>query len=107
MRKTSGGRLTIALGLFTALAPAVAQTLPAPDSVEIFGKGQTRQVHNITRKDLAEALPGTSPLKTLQKLPGVSFQASDAFGAYEWLFPGPDGLHARRTPAGQYELREQ
>jgi iron complex outermembrane receptor protein len=58
---------------------------PAPvETVEIFGKGQTRQVQNITRNDLADALPGSSPLKILQKLPGVSFQSADAFGAYEW-----------------------
>ncbi|MES2316825.1 MAG: TonB-dependent receptor [Pseudomonadota bacterium] len=76
--------ISIALGLATGLASAVAQT-PAPiETIEIFGKGQTRQVQNITRSDLADALPGTSPLKVLQKLPGVSFQSSDAFGAYEW-----------------------
>lgn len=52
--------------------------------VTVFGKGLTRQVQNITRSDLREALPGTNPLKTLEKLPGVSFQSADAFGAYEW-----------------------
>ena len=50
----------------------------------VFVQGQGRQVQNITRKDLAEALPGTSALKTLEKLPGVSFQSADPFGAYEW-----------------------
>ena len=74
---------TIALGLCGVFAHAAAQT-QAIETVEIFGKGQTRQVQNITRADLADALPGTSALKTLQKLPGVSFQSSDAFGAYEW-----------------------
>ena len=52
--------------------------------VEVTGRGQTRQVQNITRADLAEAVPGTSPLKVLDKLPGVSFQSADPFGAYEW-----------------------
>jgi iron complex outermembrane receptor protein len=76
--------LAVSFALGAGVAPAMAQT-PAPlDTVEIFGKGQTRQVQNITRKDLADALPGTSPLKVLDKLPGVSFQAADAFGAYEW-----------------------
>jgi iron complex outermembrane receptor protein len=62
-------------------------TAAPPESVPaivIFGQGQTRQVQNITRNDLDKALPGTSPLKTLEKLPGVSFQSADAFGAYEW-----------------------
>lgn len=84
MSTTSGAPIPLALALVAALAPAVARSDPAPDSVEVFGAGQTRQVQNITRKDLTQALPGTSPLKTLQKLPGVSFQSADAFGAYEW-----------------------
>jgi len=53
-------------------------------SVEITGRGQSRQVQNINKADLAEALPGTSPLKVLEKLPGVNFQSADPFGAYEW-----------------------
>jgi iron complex outermembrane receptor protein len=52
--------------------------------VTIFGQGQTRQVQNISRDDLVKVVPGTSPLKTLEKLPGVSFQSADPFGAYEW-----------------------
>ena len=52
--------------------------------VTVFGKGLTRQVQNITRTDLREVLPGTNPLKTLEKLPGVSFQSADPYGAYEW-----------------------
>lgn len=65
---------------------------PAPDPaagapiqvVEVTGTGQSRQVQNISRADLQQATPGTSPLKTLEKLPGVSFQSADPFGAYEW-----------------------
>jgi len=53
-------------------------------SASTFGQGQTRQVQNITRYDLSKALPGTSPLKTLEKLPGVLFESADAFGTYEW-----------------------
>ncbi|MYM23185.1 TonB-dependent receptor [Duganella sp. FT135W] len=53
-------------------------------SIEITGRGQSRQVQNINKTDLAEALPGTSPLKLLEKLPGVNFQSADPFGAYEW-----------------------
>jgi iron complex outermembrane receptor protein len=60
--------------------PAAA---PAPIDT-VFVQGQVRQVQNITRKDLALVTPGTSPLKTLEKLPGVSFQSADPFGAYEW-----------------------
>jgi iron complex outermembrane receptor protein len=52
--------------------------------VEILGAGQSRQVQNITRSDLVKLVPGTSPLKGLEKLPGVNFESADPFGAYEW-----------------------
>jgi iron complex outermembrane receptor protein len=74
-----------ALTAHAAEADAPLPNAPAPMlTVEVTGRGQTRQVQNITRADLAEAVPGTSPLKVLDKLPGVSFQSSDPFGAYEW-----------------------
>ena len=82
-----------ALELTACAARAADPTLPEPapegapapmQIVEVTGRGQTRQVQNITRADLAEAVPGTSPLKVLDKLPGVSFQSADPFGAYEW-----------------------
>jgi len=63
---------------------AVAALAGPIQSVEITGRGQSRQVQNINKTDLAEALPGTSPLKVLEKLPGVNFQSADPFGAYEW-----------------------
>ena len=69
-------------------APAdtnVAGAIIGPvQTVEILGSGSSRQVQNITRADMAKVTPGTSPLKVLEKLPGVSFQSSDPFGAYEW-----------------------
>ena len=68
----------LAVGAANAQQPADLAT------VQIFGQGQARQVQNITRDDLAAALPGASPLKTLEKLPGVSFQSADAHGSYEW-----------------------
>ncbi len=81
-------RLTpISLFLAAAFAPgAFAGTGVAvqTEEVSIFGQGQTRQVQNITRDDLEKAVPGTSPLKVLEKLPGVSFQSADVFGSYEW-----------------------
>jgi iron complex outermembrane receptor protein len=85
-------RKTLCLSLLAAL-PALAQAAdPALDPagappmaiVAVTGTGQSRQVQNITRADLQQATPGTSPLKTLEKLPGVSFQSADPFGSYEW-----------------------
>ncbi|BCB27986.1 TonB-dependent receptor [Sulfurimicrobium lacus] len=54
------------------------------DDISVFGQGQTRQVQNISKKDIEDAAPGTSPLKVLDKVPGVHFESSDTFGAYEW-----------------------
>ncbi|MBA5608304.1 TonB-dependent receptor [Duganella sp. FT3S] len=64
---------------------AVAGAAGAPvQVVEVLGQGQSRQVQNLNHVELAKAVPGTSPLKALEKLPGVNFQSSDPFGAYEW-----------------------
>ena len=59
---------------------AVVQT----ENVSVFGQGQSRQVQSINSEDMKKTVAGTSPLKVLEKLPGVSFQSSDPFGAYEW-----------------------
>ena len=67
-----------------AIAQEVSDGQDAPTVVTVFGQGKTRQVQDITRVDLVKALPGASPLKTLDKLPGVAFQSADPFGAYEW-----------------------
>ncbi len=73
-----------------APAPAAAaKDGAAPDGpkvqvVETFGRGQSRQVQNISRNDMAKIAPGSSPFKAMEKLPGVSFQSADAFGIYEW-----------------------
>ncbi|MES2262803.1 MAG: TonB-dependent receptor [Pseudomonadota bacterium] len=81
-------RLTLPSLLLPLFAQAAATADNAAPSgplevVTIFGQGQTRQVHTLARDDLQQALPGSSPLKTLEKVPGVSFQASDPFGSYE------------------------
>ncbi len=77
-----------------AAAPAMAQapaaaTAAATDSAEdndivVFGTGQTRQVQEITAKDILALTPGSSPIKAIEKLPSVNVQASDPFGNYEW-----------------------
>ena len=94
-------RLLGGAALLTAFsAPAFAQENPTPAAPEgepagtaagsqdadivVLGFGQARQVQTITAADLARLTPGSSPLKALDKLPGVNFQSADAFGAYEW-----------------------
>lgn len=66
----------------TPLSPPDDNT--AIETVTVLGEGKSRQVQNITRVDMELALPGSSPLKVLDKLPGVSFQSADPFGDYEW-----------------------
>ena len=90
-------RTPIYLVLMQAFAaPAFAEAVATPDptpvaapaadttTVTIVGEGKTRQVQDITKEDLMKVVPGTSPLKTLDKLPGVAFESADPFGAYEW-----------------------
>ena len=73
-------------------SPVLAQTIvPEPDGpvsaldeIVVFGLGQSRQQASITEAAIAVEAPGTSPLKAIERLPGVSFQSADAFGNYEW-----------------------
>lgn len=74
------------------MAAHAEDAAPAPTSSEasddreivVLGFGQSRQVQSVTADDIARLTPGSSPLKAIEKLPGVNFQASDPFGAYEW-----------------------
>ena len=63
---------------------ALAATDEQSTDIVVLGFGQARQVQTITSADLSRLTPGTTPLKALSKLPGVNYQAADAFGAYEW-----------------------
>lgn len=70
-------------------APAAATTAATPDASEVdaiivLGQGQSRQVQTVSDAQVALQAAGSSPLKAVEKLPGVSFQSADAFGAYEW-----------------------
>jgi iron complex outermembrane receptor protein len=77
----------VALGSMPAMAQQV-NTAPAVDSddaeIVVFGQGETRQVQDVTSKELLILAPGTSPLKAIEKLPSVNFQSADPFGTYEW-----------------------
>lgn len=77
----------------TVSTPAFAQSAaPAEHAmaeesggdIVVFGRGETRQVQELDGDDVVILAPGTSPLKAVEKLPGVNFQSADPFGAYEW-----------------------
>ena len=54
------------------------------EEISVFGKGETRQVQSLTATQLEQYPAGTSPLKAIEKLPGVNFQSADPYGGYEW-----------------------
>lgn len=86
-------KITVMLlaGVAFGSVPAMAQQSTAPTGVDseeseivVFGKGETRQVQEVSSKELLILAPGTSPLKAIEKLPSVNFQSADPFGTYEW-----------------------
>jgi iron complex outermembrane recepter protein len=88
--------LLLATSATLAAAPALAQTAPPPPAetmpddaaadgdIIVFGRGETRNVQTINDAAIELLAPGTSPLKAIERLPGVNFQSADPFGAYEW-----------------------
>jgi len=69
------------------VAPAAETALPADGGeaeIVVLGQGQTRQVQELSTRELTILASGTSPLKAVEKLPSVNFQSADAFGNYEW-----------------------
>lgn len=85
--------LLLAGSAFWAM-PLAAQTTGTPaasevaaeegDAIIVYGRGETQQVQELDTAALTILASGTSPLKAIEKLPGVNFQSADAFGNYEW-----------------------
>ncbi|RMH93208.1 TonB-dependent receptor [Lysobacter pythonis] len=88
--------IAVAIALSAASAAAAAPTdtdadtraNAAPDArtldtVSVIGRGETRQVQRISAVDKQVLPPGASGQKILDRLPGVSVQSNDAFGANE------------------------
>ncbi|MEQ1580314.1 MAG: TonB-dependent receptor [Steroidobacteraceae bacterium] len=79
--------LTIAALLATGAAHAQQSSPATSDDLQeivVFGRGESRQVQTIGETQLEQLTPGTSPIKAIEKLPGVNFQSADPYGAYEW-----------------------
>jgi iron complex outermembrane receptor protein len=92
---SSAALIGIAIPAQAFAAEAEAQTLSsatdaeageAPEAGEIvvYGKGEVRQVTEISADDIQVTTAGSSPFIALRKLPGVNFQSADPFGVYEW-----------------------
>jgi iron complex outermembrane recepter protein len=82
--------MALGLGLGSATAATVeAEVSDATNSddvteIVVYGRGQSKQLQTLKSTELSLQTPGTSPLKAIDKLPGVSFQSADPFGTYEW-----------------------
>lgn len=82
--------LGTALATLFAVSPTLAQDTqvaeasPLLEEIIVYGRGEARQVQGVTAAAIALEAPGTSPLKAIENLPGVSFQSADPFGNYEW-----------------------
>jgi len=61
-----------------------AQAEEKLEEIVIFSRGVARQQQSLGSEQIAYLPAGTSPLKAIEKLPGVNFQSADPFGAYEW-----------------------
>lgn len=53
------------------------------EDVVVLGQGQSRQVQTVSAKAMEKLTGGSSPLRSLGRLPGVNFDSSDAHGTYE------------------------
>lgn len=63
--------------------PETAATSTAGQDIVVLGQGQSRQVQTVSAKAMAKLTGGSSPLRSLGRLPGVNFDSSDAHGTYE------------------------
>jgi len=91
--------VSAAVGLAAAaawsVAPLAAQGIPTEEDsvmyhlrelvVNVTGRGRTQGANALDSMVLQRIVaPGTSALRSIERLPGLNVQSSDAFGAYEW-----------------------
>jgi iron complex outermembrane receptor protein len=62
---------------------AVADAGATGQDIVVLGQGQSRQVQTVSVAAMEKTTAGTSPLRSLGRLPGVNFDSSDAHGTYE------------------------
>jgi len=68
----------------TDTAPNTAAADPASENDDIVVTGRvTHSVTQVTNTDIQKILPGVSPLKAIQTLPGVTFLTADPWGNNE------------------------
>ncbi|WP_313586157.1 TonB-dependent receptor domain-containing protein [Aquidulcibacter sp.] len=84
---------SVSLAVLCAAPVAFAQTAPATsepaadqevETIVVYGAASSRQTQAVTASAISLSAPGVSPLKAIERLPGVNFQSADALGNYEW-----------------------
>ena len=84
---------SVSLAVLCAAPVAFAQTAPATtepaadqevETIVVYGAASSRQTQAVTASAIALSAAGVSPLKAIERLPGVNFQSADALGNYEW-----------------------
>lgn len=89
-RMLTGAALTALISGLTVACANAEETAVAADSsaaveeIVVLGRGEARQVQTVSGEELTVEVPGASPLRLVEKLPNVNFQAADPFGSYEW-----------------------
>ncbi len=80
------GVLGLAVAPVLAIAADTTESNDAEriEEIVVLGRGESRQTLGVTSAQLAQLPSGTSPLKAIEKLPGVNFQSADPYGNYEW-----------------------
>ena len=81
---TGVNALPAAAAATNATSDAGASDAKTMEAVSVVATGETRQIQKVSIEDIKALPPGSSPLKAIDKLPGVNFQSSDPWGAYEW-----------------------
>lgn len=75
----------LASSLALAFSPTLRAQTSELDKVTIsVGRGEVRSVQVVGPAEFEKAVPGTSPLLIVSRLPGVNFQSADPLGNYEW-----------------------
>lgn len=75
----------LATSLALAFTPALHAQTSELDKVTIsVGRGEVRSVEVVGPAEFEKAVPGSSPLLVVSRLPGVNFQSADPLGNYEW-----------------------
>ena len=63
---------------------SILATATGGESISVVGGGSTRQMQSVSKRDLQNLVPGTTPLKAVGNLPGVQFSSSDPLGIDLW-----------------------